>query len=69
MSAIEERLARIALIETMAVQVFGSSESAKRWLLSYNPTFGESPLSLLDTDAGTEEVKKVLSAVAYGCVV
>lgn len=63
-----ERLARIALIEAEAEQVFGSSESAKRWLLSSNLTFGESPLSLLDTDAGAGEVRKALSAIAYGGV-
>lgn len=63
-----ERIARIALIETEAEQVFGSSELAQRWLQSSNLAFGKSPLSLLDTEAGVSEVRKVLSAIARGGV-
>lgn len=63
-----ERLARIALIEAEAEEVFDSSDLAKRWMLEPNLALGESPLSLLDTDTGADEVRKVLAAIAYGGV-
>lgn len=63
-----ERLARIALIEAEAEEVFGSPDLAKRWMLEPNLALGEAPLSLLDTDTGADEVRKVLAAIAYGGV-
>ncbi|MES1998939.1 MAG: antitoxin Xre/MbcA/ParS toxin-binding domain-containing protein [Pseudomonadota bacterium] len=64
-----ERLARIALIEAEADAVFGAPDLAKRWMLEPNLALGEAPLSLLDTDTGADEVRKVLAAIAYGGVV
>ena len=61
-----ERLSRIALIEHHAEMVFGGPEQAKKWLLSPNVVFGESPLSYLDTEIGANEVRKVLNTIAYG---
>ncbi len=63
-----ERLARIALIETEAEEVFSTPDQAKRWMLEPNLALGESPFSLLDTDSGAHEVKKLLSAIACGGV-
>jgi len=63
-----ERLIRIAMIEAEAEHVFGSHDAAKHWMLSSNLALGESPLSLLDTDAGAGEVRKVLNSIAYGGV-
>ncbi|MBV6448363.1 MAG: hypothetical protein FCKEOINB_02017 [Nitrosomonas sp.] len=63
-----ERLARIALIETEAEEVFTSPELAKQWMLEPNLVLGESPLSLLDTDTGADEVRKILAAIADGSV-
>ena len=63
-----ERLARIALIEAEAGKIFESSDLAKRWMLEPNLALGESPLSLLDTDVGADEVRKVLASIAYGGV-
>ena len=63
-----ERLARIALIEAEADAVFGAPDLAKRWMLEPNLALGEAPLSLLDTDTGADEVRKVLAAIAYGGV-
>lgn len=63
-----ERLARIALIEAEAEEVFTSPDLAKRWMLESNLALGEPPLSLLDTDTGADEVRKVLAAIAYGGV-
>lgn len=64
-----DRLARIALIEREAAGVFGSPELAKEWLTGKNLALGEEPLMLLDTETGAEEVRRVLSAIAYGGVV
>jgi len=64
-----ERLARIALVEAEAEEVFVSPELAKRWMLEPNLALGEPPLLLLDTDTGADEVRKVLAAIAYGGVV
>lgn len=63
-----ERLARIALVEAEAEEVFDSQELAKRWMLEPNLALGEPPLSLLDTDAGADEVRKVLASIAFGGV-
>ncbi len=61
-----ERLARIAAVESEATDVFGSRELAKRWMLEPNLILGEAPVTLLDTDAGANEVRKALAAIAYG---
>lgn len=61
-----ERLARIALVEAEAEDVFDSQDLAKRWMLEVNAALGDAPLSLLDTDTGADEVRKLLAAIAYG---
>lgn len=61
-----ERLERIALIEHEAEQVFGTADLAREWLTRRNTALGDTPLSLLDTGTGAAEVRKVLSAIAYG---
>lgn len=64
-----ERLARIAMIESEADDVFGDAKMATAWLLQKNLALGDTPLSLLDTETGAFEVRKALSAIAYGGVV
>jgi putative toxin-antitoxin system antitoxin component (TIGR02293 family) len=61
-----ERLERIALIENEADKIFGQSDKARDWLTKNNEALGVSPLSMLDTETGAAEVRKVLSAIAYG---
>ena len=61
-----ERLSRIALIEIEAEKVFGTSEMALKWLTKMNASLGDTPLSMLDTETGAGEVRKILSAIAYG---
>lgn len=63
-----ERLTRIAMIEAAAEKAFGNAEMATEWMTTKNMAFGETPLSLLDTDAGAREIRKVLNAIAYGAV-
>lgn len=63
-----ERLTRIAAVAAEAEDMFSAPELAKRWMLESNLALGEAPLSLLDTDAGADEVRKILASIAYGCV-
>ena len=61
-----EKLSRIALVENEAEKVFGESEMARNWLTKDNSLLGATPLSMLDTETGAAEVRKILSAIAYG---
>lgn len=66
-AAATERLARLAQMEQMAEDTFGDAATAASWLREENIALGgASPLSLLDTDVGSREVAKVLTAIAYG---
>ena len=64
-----ERLERLAIIESQAEKVFGDAEKAKNWLTQKNLALGDTPLSMLDTETGAGEVRKVLGSIAYGGVV
>lgn len=57
---------RIKEIERLAEEVFGSKEKARQWLASLNLALGVSPESMLDTEAGRNEVRKMLAAIATG---
>lgn len=61
-----ERLERLAIIENNAKKVFGNAAMARNWMLSKNLALGETPLSMLDTETGGDEVRKVLVSIAYG---
>lgn len=50
----------------MAVRVFGSKKKAQHWLSTRNLALGASPASMLNTEAGRNEVRKVLTAIAGG---
>lgn len=58
-----------ALIIKEADEVFGSPEKAKKWLNDKNKMLGMTPLEMLKTENGAQEVRKILSAIAYGGVV
>lgn len=59
----------IGLVTAKAIEVFGNEERASVWLNSVNLAFGDTPMSILDTAEGRNEVMKVLVAIAYGGVV
>ena len=60
---------RIGAIQKQAVAVFGCSELAMAWFQTNNIALGGvSPLSLLDTGIGTQEVARILSAIGHGGV-
>jgi len=57
------------LVIAEAILVFGDTDKAIEWLNRKNLVFGKTPISLLNSEAGTEVVRKVLSAIAHGGVV
>jgi putative toxin-antitoxin system antitoxin component (TIGR02293 family) len=66
-SAASERVVRVADITRMAEATFGRREAAAQWLKSPNLALrGATPLSMLDTEPGAAEVRRILSAIDYG---
>lgn len=62
-----ERVYRLAKILAFAESVFGTKEGARHWLNAPNRALGNvSPLSLLETEAGTDEVTNVLGRIEFG---
>lgn len=69
MNTITKSQLRLAEIKIMAVEVFGSESKAMHWLESDNLTLGDTPISLAKSEDGAVEVKRALTAIAYGGVV
>lgn len=61
-----DRLYRLARIEAYAAEVFEDEDLAADWLKTPNRALGEKPLDLLDTDAGTGRVERLLTRIEYG---
>ena len=61
-----DRLARIDRILTLAAAVLGSEEKGVEWLKRPNRPLGnETPLALLDTDLGSQEVERELRQIEF----
>jgi putative toxin-antitoxin system antitoxin component (TIGR02293 family) len=66
-SGSSERVVRVAEIARLADGTFGDHEAAARWLQTKNLALGgATPLSMLDTALGADEVRRILSAINYG---
>lgn len=66
-AAASEGVVRVADVTRMAEAIFGARQAATRWLKSANVGLGGvTPLSLLDTELGAGEVRKILSSIDYG---
>ncbi|HYU34050.1 MAG TPA: antitoxin Xre/MbcA/ParS toxin-binding domain-containing protein [Thermoanaerobaculia bacterium] len=62
-----DRLFRLVRVLAETVDVLGSEEKASRWLKAPNRALGgQTPLSLLDTDPGTQQVEEVLGRIEHG---
>ena len=62
-----DRLFRVARIVALAIRVLESEQSALHWLKRSQIGLGvRVPLALLATDAGCEQVEKLLLAVEHG---
>ena len=68
-AAASERVVRIADVARMAEVTFGGRDAATRWLKSAALALGGvTPLSMLDTEPGASEVRRILSSINYGGV-
>jgi putative toxin-antitoxin system antitoxin component (TIGR02293 family) len=66
-AVIADKIARARDVFDRAADVLGSAEAARRWLVRRNPALnGDTPLSLLDTSLGWEEVKQALGRIEHG---
>jgi putative toxin-antitoxin system antitoxin component (TIGR02293 family) len=66
-SAATERVVRVADVTRVAEEVFGGREAAIRWLKTPNLALADAtPLSMLDTEPGAAEVRRILSSIDYG---
>jgi putative toxin-antitoxin system antitoxin component (TIGR02293 family) len=66
-AAESDRLARLARLVVRAEEALGDTERAGRWLIQPNRALGgQRPLSLLDSDAGSRAVERVLSRIEHG---
>lgn len=64
-----ERVVRVGDVTRLAEETFGSREAATQWLRTPNIALETAtPLSMLDTEPGALEVRRVLSAINYGGV-
>jgi putative toxin-antitoxin system antitoxin component (TIGR02293 family) len=68
-AAASERVVRIADITRTAEETFGERDAARQWLKTPNLALeGAAPFSMLDTEPGAIEVRRILSAINYGGV-
>jgi putative toxin-antitoxin system antitoxin component (TIGR02293 family) len=62
-----ERVMRLVRLRAKAEDVLGTREKATLWLDSPNRALGGAiPISLLDTDIGTQAAEDVLTRIEYG---
>jgi putative toxin-antitoxin system antitoxin component (TIGR02293 family) len=62
-----DRLTRVVRIIARAEEALGEREKARRWLRKPNRALaGRRPLDLLDSDAGTRMVERVLGRIEHG---
>jgi putative toxin-antitoxin system antitoxin component (TIGR02293 family) len=61
-----DRLYRLAKVYARAVEVFDNEDVALDWLKSNNRALGDVPLMLLDTEAGTDMVERILTRIEHG---
>ncbi len=63
-----EYSANQAHILELAIDTFGSQETAEAWMNDFNLMLGGTPLTIAESDQGVQEVKKILGAISYGGV-
>lgn len=61
-----DRLYRLAKMEALAAEVFQDQDTAVDWLKRPNRALGDTPINLLDTEAGTDMVERVLTRIQHG---
>ncbi len=67
--AASDRLSRIDRLYSLAVEVFGEDRKASLWLKRPSLALeNQTPLELLDTDAGAQQVERELRQIQHGFV-
>lgn len=62
-----DRVLRVILVHAHAADVFESREVAEQWMHAPHAELGnESPVAMLDTQAGCVEVHRILQRIQYG---
>ena len=61
-----EKVLRLGEIARRAEETFGTPKAAREWLTADNLALGGAPLSLIDTEAGATQVRRVLDTLNYG---
>ena len=62
-----DRLYRVAYVTLTAAETLGTIEKAREWLHAPNRALGGgSPMSLLDTEIGEQQVEELLQRIEYG---
>ena len=62
-----ERLLRLIRLVARATDVLGEARQAVRWMEAPNRALaGATPMSLLDTDIGTQAAEELLTRIEYG---
>jgi putative toxin-antitoxin system antitoxin component (TIGR02293 family) len=61
-----DRIARLARLKSYAGDIFENPEDAQTWLNENNPTLGDTPIDLMQTDEGARRVETVLRRIDYG---
>src|SRR5262249_23349918 len=68
-AAASERVVRVADVTRIAEHTFGGGAAATRWLKTPNLALANAtPLSMLDTEPGAGEVRRILVAIDHGGV-
>ncbi len=60
---------RLDEAHAIAIETFGSKEMAEKWLHSENFLLKSTPISMVESESGLLEVKRILNAISYGGVI
>jgi len=61
-----DRIARLARVIATAIYVWNDEKSAGRFLTSFHPMLGETPIEMCTTDPGTQWVEEILWNLFHG---
>jgi len=56
-------------IHALAIATFGSKLKADKWLNTFHPILGNTPVAMAESSSGLIEVENILNAISYGGVV
>jgi len=63
-----EKVLRLGELMRRAEATFGGARAARDWLTAANLALGDTPLALIDTEAGAAQVRRILATLDYGGV-